>query len=72
MKDTNKRQIDIKETTRRDDVRRHGAQPRARFPVQKIREKSQRIEEARRMIFWIPEMYHQDTYIHAYTIHAVH
>lgn len=36
---------------------------------QKIREKSERIEEARGMvIFQVPEMYRQDTYTRAYTV----
>lgn len=72
VKDTNKRQIDIKETSRGDDACRHGVpNSRARFPFQKIREKSERIEEARGMvIFWIPEMYRQGTYTCAYTVHG--
>jgi len=51
VKETNERRIDIKEATRGDDARRHGVpNSRSRFPFQKIREKSERIEEARGMV----------------------
>jgi len=65
--ETNERQIDIKEATRRNGAWKRVANSRARFPFQKIREAGERIEEARGIvIFYVPEMYHRG--IHTYTV----